>query len=220
VRLVVEAAVDSLDAALAAEAAGADRLELCAHLDHGGLTPDGELIRAVLEQVRIPVVAMLRPRPGDFVYSAAELGAMAAQAAGYRASGVQGIVTGTLDRAGAIDVAAMRTLIAHAAGLPVTFHRAFDAVSDQRAALEVLIELGVQRILTSGGAPSATEGTDALARLARQAGRRIEIMPGGGVTGANVRTIIAATCATSVHARCGPDGARIREIRAALPVST
>jgi copper homeostasis protein len=110
----------------------------------------------------------------------------------------------------------MRTLITRAGGLPVTFHRAFDAVSDQGAALELLIGLGVQRILTSGGAPSAAEGTDALARLSDQAGQRIEVMPGGGITGPNVRAIVAAPRAMSVHARCGPDGARIREIRRAL----
>jgi copper homeostasis protein len=213
--VLIEAAVDSLAAALAAEAEGAGRLELCAELDAGGLTPDASLQREVLARCRIPVFVMVRPRAGSFAYTAAEVERMLGDTAQARAAGAAGIVTGAL--AGeSIDEPALDALMAAAGGLPVTFHRAFDRCADPAAALEVLIARGVHRVLTSGGAPTAAQGATAIARLVRQSAGRIGIVPGGNVTGENAARILTQTGAVELHARCEPDGLRIRGIVAAL----
>jgi copper homeostasis protein len=199
--MLVEAAIETLDSAVAAERAGADRVELCANLDDGGTTPGAELIRAAKTRVAIPVFVLVRPRPGGFVYSTGDVRVMQRDIAVARSEGADGIVTGALDDEGGIDIAATRSLIDAANGLPVTFHRAFDAPSDLSTALEILIDAGVARVLTSGGARSALEGAATIARLVNQANGRIIIVAGGGIREHNVREVIARTGVTEIHAR-------------------
>lgn len=199
--MIVESCVDSLDAALASEAGGAQRLELCARLTVGGITPDPALVAAVVAAVRIPVVVMVRPRGGDFVYDTNELSAMARDVTRMREAGAHGIVTGVLTSGGTINVPLMHVLARMAGPLPVTCHRAFDEVRDPDAALDTLIGLGVRRVLTSGGAPTATEGADTLARLVRRAGGRLAIIAGGTVRASNVRALVETTGVAEVHAR-------------------
>lgn len=210
--VVVEACVDSIDAARAAERAGAARLELCANLAVGGTTPSAELVRNVCAAVSIPVFAMVRPRAGSFVFDDAEVATMLAHVDRVRLAGARGVVIGALTAAGAVNSRAVRALVHASGSLPVTFHKAFDAIDDQSAALERLIESGVQRVLTSGGAPTALAGSTRLAELVRQANERIVIMPGGGVRASNVVAIVHTTGAREVHARTGADGATIAEI--------
>ena len=189
-QILIEAAVESRNAALAAVEGGADRLELCTDLAHGGTTPDLNLLHV---QLAIPVFVLVRPRAGDFVYTDAEHRTMLEQISGAKSAGVHGIVTGdlSLDRT--------RDLIAAARPLPVTFHRAFDVFPDRSEALERLIELGVERVLTSGGAPTAPEGADEIRRLVVQAKGRIGILPGGGINPTNVARLVQQTGVREVH---------------------
>lgn len=210
--VLVEACVDSVAAAAAAERAGAGRLELCATLDVGGTTPSSELVRAVRAAAGIPVFVMVRPRGGDFVYDERERRSMLTDIAAAREAGADGIVIGALMPEGRLDLDTIERLVDAAGLLPVTFHKAFDAVADQCAGLEQLIDRGVQRILTSGGRRTAAEGCPSLAALVRQARGRLTIMPGGGVRAPNVRAIVQATGALEVHARAGEDGGAIRAL--------
>ncbi len=200
-RVVVEAAVETVDAALAAEDAGVDRLELCADLANGGTTPDLQLIEAVRAATGLPVMVMVRPRPGNFVYSAAEIDGMTRDIEAIGKLEPAGLVTGAITADGELDLPAIKRLIGAAQGTSVTFHRAFDRLANPLGALESLIELGVDRILTSGGAKSASEAVDQLADLIERARGRIVILVGGGVRAHNVREIIERTGAREVHAR-------------------
>jgi copper homeostasis protein len=198
---LVEAAVETLEDALAAKRAGADRIELCANLGVGGTTPGAGLIASVVQQVNHPVFVMIRPRGGDFVYAADEIDAMIEDIDRARPLGIAGIVTGALRSDGSVDVESMRRLMSPAAGLPVTFHRAFDVVGNRTEALEQVIDLGASRVLTSGGAATAFEGASAIAMLVDQAGERISIIAGGTIRDHNVRDVIARTGVREVHAR-------------------
>lgn len=199
--VLIEACVDALDAALAAESGGASRVELCANLAQGGVTPSAGLIAAVVNALRIPVFVLIRPRTGDFLYSAAELDVMRRDIEIALSLGASGIVLGALDSAGDVDAPAMRALVASARPLPVTFHRAFDYARDQEAALQALVEIGVERVLTSGGAASALQGADRLAALRALAANRIVILAGGAITPENVRDVVARSGVTEVHLR-------------------
>jgi copper homeostasis protein len=199
--VLVESCVTSLAEAEASVDAGAGRVELCAELDEGGLTPPADLVREVALTVPVPVFAMVRPRPGDFVFSRAEIDRMLQQVEAARSAGAAGIVTGALRPDGSVDAAALRRLVDAAGPLPVTFHRAFDAAGDPGDALETLVEVGVSRVLTSGGGSAAIDGADALAGLVRRARSRIVIMPGGRVRGAHVVELVRRTGAAEVHAR-------------------
>jgi copper homeostasis protein len=214
--ILVEAAVDSLDDTLAAVEGGADRLELCANLDVGGTTPDWAVMAEVLGRVQVPVFAMIRPRGGSFLYSSSELDHMRRDIATALELGATGVVLGVLDGMKRIDVKHTRSLVRAASGAPVTFHRAFDRTLDLFGSLEELISLGVARVLTSGGAATASEGADMLAALVARAGGRIEVLAGGGVRANNVREIVRRTGVREVHARCEGDVARIRAIGDAL----
>jgi glucokinase len=209
-RVLVELCVDDLDGALVADREGADRIELCADLLEGGTTPSMGTILAVLDSVeRVGVQIIVRPRGGDFVYSEAEvdvmcrdLRAIAAAAAGARTP--VGVVVGALTAGGEVDAAALRRLIAAAAPLPVTFHKAFDATSDLLAAYDVLAAAGVERVLTSGGPQPALQGVEVLAELVRWShadAAAPTVLVGGSVRPANVREILDATGATEVHLR-------------------
>lgn len=199
--VLIEACVDALDAALAADAGGADRVELCVNLAQGGVTPSAGLIAATVSALRIPVFVLIRPRTGDFLYSAGEIDVMRRDIEVARSLGAAGIVLGALTAQGDVDTEATRALVAAARPLSVTFHRAFDYARDQESALDALIECGVDRVLTSGGAPSALEGAARLARLRERAAGRIVILAGGSITPDNVRDVIERSGATEVHLR-------------------
>lgn len=198
--LTYEICIDSVAGAIAAEKAGAQRVELCAALFEGGLTPTLGTVRAALAAVSsITVNVIVRPRGGDFIFDEHEVAAMEHDVALIREAGAHGVVIGALTPAGTIDRPVVERLLAAAGGLPVTFHRAFDMAADPFAALEELIELGVGRVLTSGQDVSVLEGAPLIAELVERAGDRIIVMPGGGVTDRNVARIVAATGAREIH---------------------
>ncbi len=197
--MLFEACVDSIESALAAEQGGADRVELCSDLIEGGLTPSYGVLRVACERLRIGIMAMVRPRGGDFYYSEAEFAAMLHDVRMAREAGANGVVLGILTPDGDVDVERSRRLIEQARPLAVTFHRAFDMTRDPFAALETLIGLGVDRVLTSGQEPSVLEGLDLIAELAACARDRIVIMPGGGITDRNIARIRARVPAAEMH---------------------
>lgn len=213
--MIVEACVETLGQALAAEAGGADRIELCTNLAADGTTPPDALIAATVAHMRLPVFVMVRPRAGAFVYAADEVEVMRQQVLQARRLGARGIATGALDGAGRVDQAVVAELVAAAHPLPVTFHRAFDRVVDQLAALETLVALGVSRVLSSGGAATAVRGADGLAALVRAAGDRIVVMAGGGIRAHNVRQIVERSGVREVHGRFGTTD----EVRAVVRAS-
>ena len=201
--LLLEVAVDSPVRATAAERAGAHRLELCSNLETGGLTPGLELIRRVRAAVRIPIHVMVRPRPGDFVYSANEFEEMKGSMKAIRAENVQGIVTGMLLPDRSVDTQRTGKLIALASPMHVTFHRAFDEAKDLATALEDIVLTGAHRILTSGGARDAQKGASALRTLIQQARNRVTILPGGGLHPGNIAEVARLTDARELHTGLG-----------------
>ena len=173
--LTYEICVDSTDGAIAAEQAGASRVELSAGLFEGGITPSLGLIETTLAAVSsLRVHVLVRPRGGDFIYDEHEIRAMERDVAAVRAAGAHGVVIGALTPDGDVDRRTMDRLQARAGSMQITFHRAFDMVADPRAVLETLIDRGYQRVLTSGQESSALEGAPLIAELVRQAGDRID----------------------------------------------
>jgi copper homeostasis protein len=199
--VLIEACVDSVASALAAELGGAGRLELCANLFDGGTTPSAGMISAVKIAVRIPVYVIVRPRGGGFVYTDEEIGVMRLDVEAARMLGADGVVLGALTRDARVDADRLKMLIGGAAELPVTFHRAFDLVRDHDQAMETLLQCGVSRVLTSGGAPSALEGVAAIRSLAKRWGGEIEVMAGGGVREETVRELVDRSGVREVHVR-------------------
>jgi copper homeostasis protein len=200
-RVLVEACVDAIDAAMEAEWGGADRIELCGELLQGGVTPSHGLIEAVWDQVSIPLFVLIRPRTGDFLYTSDELDIMERDIRSARSLHVDGIVAGALTTDGDVDVAAMRCILDAARPMEVTFHRAFDFARDQDAALDTLLELDVDRVLTSGGAATALQGAENLARLNLRAGSDLTVMAGGSITAANVNEVVRRSGVREVHLR-------------------
>jgi len=207
---LVESAVDTLESALRAERAGAGRIELCAGLNDGGTTPSAGLIEIVTERCRVPVFVMIRPRGGGFVYSTVERDVMLRDVEIARSLGAHGVVFGAMGEDGKVDRTRTRELVRVAEDLPVTFHRAFDQVTNPRDGLAELVDLGVARVLTSGGANTALEGASRIGALVNQAEGRVGIVAGGGVRESNVQEIITLTGVVEVHARItsivSPDG--------------
>jgi copper homeostasis protein len=201
VTVLLEVCVDSPQGLAAAIAGGAGRIELCSALELGGLTPVAGLIKAAAA-APIPVYAMIRPHAGAFVFDEADEEAMMADIDAVRAFGLAGVVIGANRLDGSLDVPLISRLKARAEGLGSTLHRAFDLVPDADAAVEQAIELGCERILTSGCVPKAIDGLETLGRLSRKAAGRISIMPGSGVRPGNVAHILRATGASEVHASC------------------
>jgi len=199
--MLVEACVDSVESAIAAERGGAGRLELCDDLHDGGTTPSAGMIAAVKEAVAMPVFVIVRPRGGGFVYSDAELDVMRRDIEAAARLGANGILLGVLTRQAEIDAERTRRLLGVAPALEVTFHRAFDLVRDRYVALEALVSLGIRRVLTSGGAAAALEGADAIARLVGQSSGRLAVMAGGGVREENVAELVRRTGVSEVHVR-------------------
>jgi len=198
-KYLLEISVETVAAALAAERGGADRSELCGNLPAGGVTPGADLLRAVRAQLRIPIFSMVRPRPGDFLYSGAEISEMRRSIADAKESGMDGVVLGVLTQNHRVDVERTRELVELAKPLPVTFHRAFDEVADLCQALEDVIQSGAKRILTSGGTKTALAGVAVLADLIEAAGERIIIVPGAGISAANIRQVAQQTKAREFH---------------------
>lgn len=197
----LEVCVDDPAGLAAAVAGGADRIELCAALDLGGLTPTPGLMVQAGACGR-EAVAMIRPRPGDFVFGAPELDAMRRDIDAARAAGLGGVVLGASRADGRLDERMLADLTAHARGLGVALHRAFDVTPDRAEALETAIDLGFERVLTSGGRPRAPDGADAIAEMVRRAGGRIAIMAGSGLTPDNVAELVRSTGVREVHASC------------------
>lgn len=198
--VLVEVCVDSAEGLAEAIRGGAGRIELCAALDLGGLTPSVGMMRRAMGSA-VPIFAMIRPRLGNFVYSPDEIATMEADIEAARHMGLQGVVLGASLPDGQLDVDVLRLLINHAAGMGLTLHRCFDLVPDQPAALEQAITLGFDRVLTSGGARAAPMAVDRLAALMAQARGRITIMPGAGLTADTVEELRHLDL-TEVHASC------------------
>lgn len=194
----LEVCVDTPDGLQAALQGGADRIELCSALDLGGLTPTPGLIAAA-RAATVPVRMMIRPRAGGFVTSAADRAAMLEEIAAARTAGLEGVVLGASRPDGTLDADTLAELVAAAAGLGLTLHRAIDRTPDPLAALETAIALGFDCVLTSGGATRATDGVAMLRQLQARAAGRIVVMVGGGVTPDNAAALRAATGATWMH---------------------
>jgi copper homeostasis protein len=207
--VLFESCVDSHDAALASASGGAGRVELCARLDVGGTTPHTALIERCAASLTIPVFVMIRARGGDFVYERGEVAAMEADIRTAIAAGAHGVVFGALRPDATIDVDVMRRLIDRARPLPVTCHKAIDATRDPMAALETLLALGVDRVLTSGGADTAAAGAATIARMVARAGDALVVMAGGGVRAHNVAALVRHTGVREVHASILPTGTTV-----------
>lgn len=190
--------MDSPQAALFASTR-ADRLEYCADLRSEGLTPNMGELRELVDSSEIPVFSMIRPRPGDFVHAEHELATMERSIEEARDAGAQGVVLGVLNDQNEIEVHAMRRLLRRCEGLEVTFHRAFDGVVDKLRALEILMDLGLDRLLTTGGPASAWEGREMLRDLVSTARERLIVLPGGGVRQDHVHALLEFTGAREVH---------------------
>ena len=209
-KLFFEVCCPSLESVASAVAAGADRIELCERLEVGGVTPSEDLIREALSIAgSVPINVLIRPREGDFVYDEEEAAQMLASIATCKRLGVNGVVIGALRPDGSVDMAMMHRLVdaakcpddpgSSARPLSITFHRAIDECSDIFAALEDIVSLGIDRILTSGHCADAWEGRFVLKELVARAAGRIAIMPGCGITPANLPEIAALTAAAEFH---------------------
>jgi len=203
-KVLVEACVDSVHGALAAERAGAARLELCAALADGGTTPSAGLIAAVCSAVAIPVMVLIRVRGGDFVYAPDEVDVMRRDAMHAVSLGASGVVIGALTAGGDIDRATTLSLVDAAGDCAATFHRAIDFTRDPVEALGALSGLGIATVLSSGGAQTALEGAATLARMVANgvSPHSIEVMAGGGITEQNATQVIEATGVGAIHVRC------------------
>jgi len=201
--LFIEAAVESIGGALAADAEGVDRIELCGSLHDGGVTPSAGLVRRALESVTKPIHVFIRPRTGNFVYDRHDVAVMLGDINDAKTARASGVVFGALTADGRIDRELMSELIAAARPMTVGFHRAFDRVqvADQATALETLIELGVAVVLTSGGAALALDGASRLGQLVDQARGRIDILAGGGITPSNVVELVERSGVQHVHGK-------------------
>lgn len=198
-KILLEICCGSIDDTIQSEKGGANRVELCSALFLGGLTPSIGTIQEAKRRLKIPVIAMVRPRGGGFCYSEAEFATMERDAEAAIDCGVEGVVFGILKEDGRIDrrrTARIRRIIGkHQA----VFHRAFDVTPDPLEALEQLIDLGISRVLTSGQKDSVPEGVELIAKLVDRAGKRIEVLPGGGIRPYNMKEIVRRTRCHQIH---------------------
>jgi len=197
--MIFEVCIDSAEGALSAQEGGAQRVELCANLVEGGTTPSLGMIQTTRKTVSIDVNVIIRPRGGDFYYSALEFEGICQDILAARQARANGVVIGLLLADGRIDVSRTQQLIELARPLSVTFHRAFDMCRDVDEGLESLVGLGIDRILTSGKKASASEGISCIAHLVGRSAGRIKIMAGGGINASNITKIVAATGVDEVH---------------------
>lgn len=199
--VVVEVCVESVDDAVAAARGGAGRIELNAALSLDGLTPSPGLLIETRRAVKVPIITMARPRAGDFAYSASEFRVLRRDVEFALSHGADGVAFGILTPDRRIDARRCRAMVREVTrdNREAVFHRAFDAVADPFEALEQLIDLGVRRVMTSGGKPTALEGMAVIADLVRRAAGRIEILPAGGIRPVNVRRVVSQTGCDQVH---------------------
>ncbi|SIT95240.1 copper homeostasis protein [Pontibacter indicus] len=214
---VLEICVDSVASALAAERGGAQRVELCDYLAGGGTTPSAGMIEVVRKSIGIGLHVLIRPRRGDFLYTAAEFEVMKKDIALCRTLGVDGVVIGALTADGRIDTAGTAALMAQASGMSITFHRAFDLCADPFQALDELLALGVDRLLTSGQQETALQGAELIRKLHERAAGKLVILPGGGVTPAHVRELLRRTGVSEVHASARTSVQSSMQFRKAYP---
>lgn len=218
---LLEIACFNGESALVAQAAGANRIEFCADMSAGGITPSLGSLREIRDRISIPIHVMIRPRGGDFVYTDAEFDTMKRDVLRFK-DVANGFVFGILDQQGNVDVQRNRELTQLAQPLPCTFHRAFDVTTDSSRALDDVIECGFQTVLTSGGQTNAMAGRDMLSSLAEKSSGRIEIMPGGGVRSSNVKTLRSRTRARWYHSSAvtedgdAADAAEVANLKAQL----
>jgi copper homeostasis protein len=197
--MIYEICVDSVAGVRAAKSAGADRVELCADLLEGGITPSLGMIRQARAVDGIRIHVMIRPRGGDFVFDDDEFAIMRADIESAKVAGADGVVIGVLTPDGEINAERTANLLSLARPLSVTFHRAFDMTRDPIRALKALVDLGVDRVLTSGQEPTVLEGLPLLTKLFELAGDRIVVMPGGGITSRNIGRIVDVLKPKEVH---------------------
>lgn len=196
----IEACCPDIESVRRAVRAGAKRIELCEELEIGGVTPSASLIRSAMDAAgKVPVNVLIRPRGGNFVYSPEEVEQMLQSIRDCKTAGVNGVVIGALRYDGSVDTDTLSRLVSEAGSLDITFHRAFDESSDLTKALEDIVGLGIRRILSSGGCPTAYEGRFVLRELILQAAGRISIMPGCGVRASNIEEIASVTGAKEFH---------------------
>jgi len=198
-KVLIEVCCYSVESAIAAQTGGASRIELCDNMYEGGTTPSEGIIKTARKYLNIPLHVIIRPRGGDFCYSDIEFESMKIDIKKIKDNNVDGIVIGILKNDGSIDIDRSRELITIARPMSVTFHRAFDMCRNPFITLEELIELGVDRILTSGQSSIAVEGKVLLSELVEKAGERIIIMPGSGINEKNIKELIAGTGAEEYH---------------------
>ena len=198
-KVLIEVCANSIESALAAQAGGAARVELCSALIEGGLTPSAAAIELARERLHIKLHILIRPRGGDFCYESTEFAVMKRDISFCKRAGADGVVSGILQPDGSVDMARMRELIEVARPMSVTFHRAFDMAADPFRALDDVLALGVERLLTSGQRGSVIEGCGLIAELVRRAGDRMIVMPGAGINEGNIRELITATGAREFH---------------------
>lgn len=189
----------TIESCIAAQAAGAHRIELCDNPGDGGTTPSYGLIRQARKRTSIELYPIIRPRGGDFLYSDEEFEIMMDDIRVCKSMGCDGVVIGMLLADGSVDKARCSKLVSLAYPMGVTFHRAFDRTNDAAQALETIIDIGCERILTSGQAPDALSGAATIAKLVEQAGDRIIIMPGSGVRAGNIIELAKQTGAVEFH---------------------
>jgi copper homeostasis protein len=197
--MLLEICVFNTATAIAAEKAGADRIELCENYANGGTTPSYGYLKTVREQISIPVFPMIRPRGGDYFHSADEIEVIRKDILLCKELGFEGVVFGLLNQDGTIDRENTARLTEAAYPLEVTFHRAFDRCKDPLEALETIIDCGCNRILTSGQEPKVTEGLALVKQLVELANDRIIIMPGSGLNSSNLASIISTAGVSEVH---------------------
>lgn len=197
--MIFEVCVDSVEGALAAQAAGAQRIELCDNLVEGGTTPSLGMIQLACQSVSIDVNVIIRPRGGDFCYSKLEVEVMHRDILAARDAGASGVVIGLLNPDGSVDAEKTRALVETARPMSVTFHRAFDLCRNPHEALEAICGLGIERILTSGQMPTALQGAACIASLVQKAAGRTIILAGGGINAGNIAAILAQTRVKEAH---------------------
>lgn len=201
-KIILEAPVFTLDAALKAANYGIDRIELCSSYTAGGETPGTGMLAYLKEKIDIPVFVMIRPHSGNFIYSSKEIEVMKREIELLETFGADGFVFGVLQENGSVDTKASKMLVQAAGGKPCTFHRAFDVAANQKKALEQIVECGFSRILTSGGKSNVKEGLSQIKKIMELAGDRIIIMPGGGMKPELVQPLRKTGYLREVHASC------------------